>query len=125
MMKVLVILLLASPFLPTTETRRRRSSSYLPGAMSHLSRHFFSRIRARNQHQEEGQPQITLGARQKKEHVPYHQFVHRKQGQEVQQKQIHWNRSNRKIEDSQRDQTQLLFSKIKKDLFQTIKTLVR
>ena len=126
-MKVLVVLLLASPFIPTTETRRRRSSSYVPGAMSHLSRHFFSRIRARSQHQD---PQTPFGTQQKKKHVPYHQFdhkeqVHRKQDQEFQHKQIYWNRSNRKIEDSQRDQTQRLFSKIKKDLLQTIKTLVR
>ena len=127
MMKVFAVLLLASPLLPRAETRR---PSYVPGAMSHLSRHFFSRIRARNQQQQEEEgvhPQITFGSRQNKKYVHHHQEHDHinKQGQEVHQKQIRWNQSKKRIEESQRDETKQLLSKIKNDLVQAIRNLVR
>ena len=130
MMKVFAVLLLASPLLPSTETRR---PSYVPGAMSHLSRHFFSRIRARNQQQQQQQeeegvhPQTTFRNRQNKKYVHHHQehdHINR-QGQEVHQKQIRWNQSKKRIEESQRDETKQLLSKIKNDLVQAIRNLVR
>ena len=119
-MQILGFLLLFTPFLPTTTQTRR--DSHLPGAMSHLSRHVFSKIKARTQLKD--LPKVVFETKKNSPPVDYLGHQPRNQDKDKDRKQHHWNQLIQHIENRHRDSTRQLFKKIKTDLIQTIQTLV-
>ena len=119
-MQILGLLLLFTPFLPTTTPTRR--GSHVPGAMSHLSRHVFSKIKA--QAQLKDLPKIVFETKKNSPPVDYLDNQQRNQDKDKDRKQHHWNQLIQHIENRHRDSTRQLFKKIKTDLIQTIQTLV-
>ena len=119
-MQILGFLLLFTPFLPTTTQTRR--DSHLPGAMSHLSRHVFSKIKARAQLKD--LPKVVFETKKNSPPVDYLGHRPRNQDKDKDRKQHHWNQLIQHIENRHRDSTRQLFKKIKTDLIQTIQTLV-
>ena len=119
-MQILGLFLLFTPFLPTTTPTRR--GSHVPGAMSHLSRHVFSKIKARAQLKD--LPKVVLETKKNSPPVDYLGHQPRNQDKDKDRKQHHWNQLIQHIENRHRDSTRQLFKKIKTDLIQTIQTLV-
>ena len=119
-MQFLGLLLLFIPFLPTTTPTRR--GSHVPGAMSHLSRHVFSKIKARAQLKD--LPKVVFETKKNSPPVDYLDNQQRNQDKDKDRKQHHWNQLIQHIENRHRDSTRQLFKKIKTDLIQTIQTLV-
>ena len=119
-MQILGLLLLFTPFLPTTTPTRR--GSHVPGATSHLSRHVFSKIKARAQLKD--LPKVVFETKKNSPPVDYLGHQPRNQDKDKDRKQHHWNQLIQHIENRHRDSTRQLFKKIKTDLIQTIQTLV-
>ena len=119
-MQILGLLLLFIPFLPTTTPTRR--GSHVPGARSHLSRHVFSKIKARAQLKD--LPKVVFETKKNSPPVDYLDHQPMNQDKDKDRKQHHWNQLIQHIENRHRDSTRQLFKKIKTDLIQTIQTLV-
>ena len=119
-MQILGLFLLFTPFLPTTTPTRR--GSHVPGAMSHLSRHVFSKIKARAQLKD--LPKVVFETKKNSPPVDYLGHQPRNQDKDKDRKQHHWNQLIQHIENRHRDSNRQLFKKIKTDLIQTIQTLV-
>ena len=119
-MQILGLLLLFIPFLPTTTPTRR--GSHVPGARSHLSRHVFSKIKARAQLKD--LPKVVFETKKNSPPVDYLGHRPRNQDKDKNRKQHHWNQLIQHIENRHRDSNRHLFKKIKMDLIQTIQTLV-